>query len=153
MPEIIRDPIHGPATPTPLHEGETLRCEWQADKATYWRSHAIMAAVGGAAAGILLLALGNPAPWVGPLAAIAALGIRGAYLASESLALSWRLTDRRLLGPGGRAIGLAEISRARPFFGDVQIVTLNGDKHLMKYMADAKAVIAAIDAARAGQRP
>jgi hypothetical protein len=52
------------------------------------------------------------------------------------------------LGPGGRILGLGEITKARPFLGDVQIITRSGDKHLMKYMADAQAVCAAIDRAR-----
>lgn len=150
MSEIARDPIHGPATPLPLLAGETLLAEWRADPATYWRGHAIMAVIGGIIAGVALLASQNPSPWVGPIAAAAAMGIRGSYLASEALALNWRLTDRRLLGPGGRTISLPQIARARPFLGDVQIITRSGDKHLMKYMADTKPVIAAIDAARNG---
>ncbi|MGB8813012.1 MAG: hypothetical protein WCC57_07485 [Paracoccaceae bacterium] len=149
---LPRDSIHGPIAPTPLNPGETLLHNWAADKTTYWRGHAIMAAIGGIIAGIALIAAGNPDPWVGPVAAIIAMGIRGSYLASEALALTWRLTDKRLLGPGDRSIGLAEITRARPFFGDVQIVTHKGDKHLMKYMAATAPVIAAIDAARQGTR-
>ncbi|MDT8857117.1 hypothetical protein RNZ50_19175 [Paracoccaceae bacterium Fryx2] len=151
MSELPRDPIHGPAAPLPLADGERLLGAWVADRAMYWRGHAVMALAGGVAAGVVLVWLGNPDPWVGPVAAVAALGARGAYLASEALALSWRLTDRRLLGPGGRSIGLAEIDTAKRFFGDVQIVTRSGDKHLMKYMADAAAVVAAIEAARSGK--
>lgn len=150
MSDIKRDSIHGPAVPAPLHEGETLLATWQADKRIYWRGHAIMAIAGGILAGVVLALLGNPAPWVGPIAATAALGLRGAYLASEALALTWRLTSERLLGPGGHLIGLAEITHARPFFGDVQVITHGGNKYLMKYMADAQAVVAAIDAARKG---
>jgi len=33
----------------------------------------------------------------------------------------------------------------------VQVVTRSGDKHLIKYMADAPAVIAAIEDARSGK--
>lgn len=147
MAEIKRDTLFGPAAPLPLNPGETLLADWQADRRIYWRGHAVMALAGGAAAFAVLMITANPTPWVGPLAVVAALGIRGAYLASEVLALHWRLTDRRLLGPGGRSIGLAEITAARPFFGDVQIVTRGGDKHLMKYPSDARAVIEAIEAA------
>ncbi|EEW25182.1 hypothetical protein [Rhodobacter ferrooxidans] len=152
MPEIKRDTLFGSNIPTPLAEGETLLQSWTSDRASYWRGHAILALVGGVIAGIVLVARGDPAPWVGPVAAVLAIGARAAYLASEALVLNWRLTNRRLLGPAGRNIPLGDISKARPFFGDVQIVTHGGDKHLMKYLADAPAVITAIDAARQGRR-
>ncbi|MDZ4094899.1 MAG: hypothetical protein U1D35_08315 [Paracoccaceae bacterium] len=150
MSDLLRDSIHGLSGALPLIPGETLLNTWVTDRASYWRSHAIMALIGGITAGIVLVYLGNPTPWVGPVAAAGALGVRGAYLASEALALTWRLTDRRLLGPGGRNVALPQITTARPFLGDVQIITRSGDKHLMKYMTDAKPVIAAIDAARKG---
>ena len=64
---------------------------------------------------------------------------RAAYLASEALAETWRLTDRRLLGPGGRAIPLAQVQSARAFLGSVQVTTTSGDRHLIKYQADPAA--------------
>jgi hypothetical protein len=71
--------------------------------------------------------------------AVLAIGARAAYLASEALGDVWRLTDRRLLGPGGRAIPLAQIKAARPVLGAVQITTTAGDRHLIKYLADPAA--------------
>jgi hypothetical protein len=139
----------GATVMAPLRPGEQMLAEWPADTASYWRSHGIMAVLGGLVAGVALVAVGNPTPWVGPIAAAAAMGARGWYLASEALAANWRLTDQRLQGPGGRTMSLAQIKLARPFLGDVQVVTRSGDKHLMKYMADKAAVAAAIDAARA----
>lgn len=136
------------AAPQPLAEGERLIATFPADRGAYIRNHLILAVVFGALAGLVLIAMDNPDPWVGPVAALAAIGIRAAYLASEALAAQWRLTDRRLLGPGGRAVALADISAARPFFGDVQIVTRGGDKHLMKYLPDVRAVLDAIETAR-----
>lgn len=146
MSEGPRDPLMG--TGVPLSEGERLLAEITADRGAYVKSHLIMAVLGGAVAGLVLVWLGNPDPWIGPVAAILALGVRGWYLASEAQSAVWRLTDRRLIGPGGRLIGLAEIETVRPFLGDVQIITRSGDKHLLKYLADAGAVVAAIDAAR-----
>lgn len=146
MSELPRDPLMG--VTLPLAEGERVLAEIRADRVAYVKSHLIMAVLGGAVAGLVLVWLGNPDPWIGPVAALLALGVRGAYLASEALAVTWRLTDRRLIGPGGRQIGLAEIETARPFLGDVQIVTRGGDKHLLKYLADPAATVAAIDAAR-----
>lgn len=135
----------------PLRPGEVMLAEWPADKASYWRSHGIMAVLGGFVAGVALVAIGNPTPWVGPVAAVAAMGARGWYLASEALAAHWRLTDQRLQGPGGRTVSLAQIKLARPFLGDVQVVTKSGDKHLMKYLANQASVVAAIEAAREGR--
>ena len=64
---------------------------------------------------------------------------RAAFLASEALAEVWRLTDRRLLGPGGRAIPLAQIkaARPRPWLGADH--HHGGDRHLIKYHADPAA--------------
>jgi hypothetical protein len=146
--ELPRDSVMGTDIILPLREGETLLAEWPADRGAYWRSHGVMAVLGGLLAGIVLVAIDNPTPWVGPLAAVLALGIRGWYLASEALGYVWRLSDQRLLGPGGRQVPLARIKLARLFLGDVQVITQSGDKYLMKYLADRQAVVAAIDAAR-----
>lgn len=150
MPELPRDSVMGQTVMSPLRPGEGMLAEWDADKGAYWRSHGIMAVIGGLVAGVVLVALGNSAPWVGPVAAVAAMGARGWYLASEALTAQWRLTDQRLQGPGGREIPLAQIKLARGFLGDVQIVTQSGDKHLMKYVANQAEVVAAIMAAKQG---
>lgn len=137
MARIAPDPILG--TKTPLQDGETVLAEFRADKSAYWRGHLVMAVVLGAAAGLFLIWQGNPYPVAGPLGAALAIGARAAYLASEALSEVWRLTDRRLLGPGGRAIPLAQVQAARPFLGAVQITTTTGDRHLIKYQADPTA--------------
>jgi hypothetical protein len=147
MSRITRDSILGSGLEP--EDGERLLAEFAPDRAAYWRGHLIMAVLGGVAAGIVLMSMGEPNAWAGPVGAALALGIRGWYLASEALALRWQLTDRRLILPGGRAFRLGRIASARPFLGDVQVVTLDGDKHLIKYQPDAAAVIAAIDRARA----
>jgi hypothetical protein len=129
---------------TPLQEGEAVVVEFRADRSAYWRGHLILAVVLGTAAGLFLLWQGNPYPVAGPLGAVLAIGARAAYLASEALAEVWRLTDRRLLGPGGRAIPRAAIREARAFLGAVQITTTAGDRHLMKYQTDPAATAARI---------
>ncbi|HLQ19722.1 MAG TPA: hypothetical protein VK146_12160 [Tabrizicola sp.] len=146
MARIEPDPIQGFATP--LQAGETLVAEFRADRTAYWRSHLIMAVILGFAAGLFLVWQGNPYPVAGPFGAVLAIGLRAAYLASEALAETWRLTDRRLLGPGGRAIPLAQIKTARTAFGAVQITTTTGDRHLIKYQADPAATAARITTAR-----
>lgn len=136
------------AGPQPLAEGEVVEAVFRADRAAYLRTTLILAVVFGTLAGGVLLAMGNPHPWAGPLAAILAIGARSAYLASEALRAEWRLTDRRLLGPGGQAIPRGQIAQARRMFGDVVVVTRTGDKHLIKYQADADTVIAALEGRR-----
>lgn len=146
MARIEPDPILGQAAP--LQESETLVAEFRADRMAYWRSHLIMAVVLGTAAGLFLLWQGNPYPVAGPFGAVLAIGARAAYLASEALTETWRLTDRRLLGPGGRSIPRAQIRAARPFLGAVQITTTTGDRHLIRYQADPAATASRILAQR-----
>ena len=124
---------------TPLQEGERLVAEFPADRQAYWRGHLILAVVLGVAAGLVLLWQGSAWPVMGPVGAVIAIGARAAFLASEALAEVWLLTDRRLLGPGGRAIPLARLHSARPFLGAVQITTTTGERHLIKYQADPAA--------------
>lgn len=142
MARIEPDSIHGQTTP--LQDGETVLSEFRADRAAYWRGHLVLAVVLGTAAGLFLIWQGNPYPVAGPLGAVLAIGARAAYLASEALTESWRLTDRRLLGPGGRAVPRAQIREARVFLGAVQITTTAGDRHLIKYQADPAAAAARI---------
>jgi hypothetical protein len=146
MARIAPDPILG--TAAPLLAGETVVAEFRADRLAYWRGHLIMAVVLGFAAGLFLVWQGNPYPIAGPFGAVLAIGARAAYLASEALTETWRLTDRRLLGPGGRAIPLPQIQSARAAFGSVQITTTTGDRHLIKYQADPAATAARITSRR-----
>lgn len=124
--------------------GEPVLAEFRADKATYWKGHLVMAVVLGALAGGALLVMGNEWPVMGPIGAALAIAGRGAFLASEALSDVWKLTDRRLLGPMARSIPLNQITIARPFLGAVQVVTRGGDKHLIKYQADATTTAARI---------
>ena len=83
------------------------------------------------------------------LGAILAVAVRAAYLASETLGLVWALTDRRVILPDGqRSVMLLELDTARPLLGDVQLITKSGDKHLLKHLAQPRAVVAQILEAR-----
>lgn len=124
----------------------------RADKSVYWRDHATMAAIAGLAAGVVLYMLDNSAWWIGPVGAVLALGVRGAYLASETLGQVWTMTPTRIIGPGGRVIRLADVTRVRRLRNDVQLVTAAGDKHLLKHVPDAPALVAELDAARQGRK-
>jgi len=113
--------------------------EFRPDPGTYWRAHGIMAILGSIAAGLVLMALGNPDPWVGPFGAVLAIGLRAAYVRSEAMSEVWTLTPTHLNGPAGRSIPRAQIALVRPVLGAVQIVTSAGDKHLIRYLADPAA--------------
>ncbi len=138
MARIEPDPIMG--HPAPLGDGEKLITEFRPDAQVYWRAHLIMAVVLGTVAGLVLLWLQNPYPAFGPVGAFMAIAARAAFVQSEAMAEVWRLTDRRVLGPRGRAILLPQLLNARPFLGAVQLVTTTGDKDLLKYQSDPAAV-------------
>lgn len=142
MSRIERDSLL--SGPLPLAEGERLVATFRPDRGAFIRNNLIVAVILSLVAGSVLLLLGNPHAWTGPVAAGIAVAARASFLASEALAADWRLTDRRLLGPGGRAVRLADLAAVRPFFGDVLVITRGGDKHLLKYMANGPATAAAI---------
>jgi hypothetical protein len=132
-----------------LAPGERVLARFRGDRATYWREHAWLAAIAMAGGMGVLWAMGNPHVWTGAVGGLFAVAVRALYLASDETKMEWHLTDARLLGPGPRAIGLENVAAVRSLFSAVQVVTGTGDKHLLKYQADPKAVIAEIEAARA----
>ncbi|WP_224824923.1 hypothetical protein [Cognatishimia sp. MH4019] len=133
--------------PRALADGEHLIAEFPADRATYLRDHSVMAAIAMGGAMLVLWWMGNPHIWTGAVAGLAAIAIRGWYLQSEELSVTWLLTDSRLLGPPGRTVMLRDITKVRGLGSAVQVVTEKGDKHLIKYQADKDAVIARLRAA------
>ena len=150
MTAMKPDQMYG--TQAAMEPDERLLASFRADPAAYWRAHAVMVLVGSVVAGAALVYGGNPDPWVGPVAVALAIGLRAAYLKSEAFAEEWLLTNRRLLGPGGRIAPLSSLKLARPFLGAVQLITQGGDKHLIKYQADPAATVAVIERAKGGRR-
>ncbi|RBO52252.1 hypothetical protein DSD19_15810 [Rhodovulum sp. BSW8] len=137
-----------PKAETPLEEGETVRLRFQGDRAAYIKAHVVIAVLAGIGATGLLALTGNPYPWAGIVAAVLAIGVRGAFLMGDEMGASWTLTDRALLGPGGRRVRLSSIAKVRVIGAATQVITLGGDKHLIKFLADPAGVKARIDAAR-----
>ncbi|QFT97359.1 hypothetical protein FIU85_08605 [Roseovarius sp. THAF8] len=133
-----------------LEPGERVVDSFHAARTTYWRDHAWMAAGAMALGMVVLWAIGNPHVWTGAVGGLAAIAVRAGYLASDEVKARWDLTDRRLLGPLGKQAWLREIAQLRVLGSAVQIVTTEGDKHLIKYLADRDAVKTRIDAAVAG---
>lgn len=127
---------------------ETVIRTLRADSGVYWRDTATMAVIAGVAAGAVLFFIGNAYWWIGPVGAVLALGARGAYLASEVMGQVWSLTPTRLIGPGGRVVRLAEVTKVRKLRNDVQLITTAGDKHLLKHLPGADGVVAEIEALR-----
>jgi hypothetical protein len=126
--------------------GDTV---FRPDRGAYIRSQAWLAAGAMAIGMAILWAMGNPHVWTGAIGGLAAIALRAWYLSDEELGTEWTLTGTRLEGPGWRDMALADISLVRTLGSYVQVVTVQGDKHLLKYLADPEGVKAAIDAARA----
>lgn len=118
------------------------------DRTAYLRAHAWMAAAAMAAGMAALWALGNPHLWTGAVGGLAAIALRGWYLASDELAVEWTLTATRLEGPGWRNMALADIETVRSLGSAVQVITVQGDKHLLKYLPDPARAREKIEAAR-----
>jgi hypothetical protein len=118
------------------------------DRATYVRAHAWMAVIAMAGAMAVLWIMDNPLVWTGAVAGLAAIGLRGWYLASEELAADWRISDGVLTGPGERRVALGQIAQVRVMSSYAQVITKGGDKHLIRYQANARATARAIEAAR-----
>jgi hypothetical protein len=147
MAEKIREVSLGD-TVVELEPGEKRLRDIRSDKGTYWRDHGVMAVLGMGVVGMVLALIGSDHVAIGSLGAVLALGVRGAYLYSEQMKFHWVLTNMRLVGPGGRQVYLLELDTARRLFGDIQIITRGGDKHLIKHIAGSETVVAEIEAAR-----
>ena len=123
--------------------------EFRPDPQAYLRAHSWMAAFGMGAAMLILWTMGNPHVWTGAIGGLAAITLRGLYMRSEEMAVIWTLSEAALTGPAGRNIPLANIENINTLGTYVQVITNNGEKHLIKYQADPKAVAAAIERAAA----
>ena len=119
------------------------------DKSVYIRVHIYMALGGAALLTGLLLLQGNPDWWIGIAGSFAGIAMRGYYAASEQLGFEWVLTPTHLHSPSEASIPLANIETIKSVFGSVQVVTFQGDKHLIKYQATPSSVIAEISRAKA----
>jgi len=128
-----------------LLDGETRLAAFAGNRATYVKEHVLLAALGSVLAVALLMATGNQHAWTGVVGAVAAVAVRGFYVASEQLGQTWHLTDRRLISPTGTTILRSEIDKVRVIFSAAQVITRNGDKYMIKYLADPAAAKTAIE--------
>jgi len=119
------------------------------DKGAYIRTNTWLAALAMAGAMAVLWLISNPYVWTGAPAGLAAIGLRAWYLASEELVATWNMSDTALTGPGARSVALSQIQAVNTMGSFVQIITKDGNKHLIKYQADPAATKAAIERAMA----
>ena len=118
------------------------------DRATYIRTHWTMAAIAMAAGMGVLWLMGNPHVWTGAVGGLAAVALRGWFLMDEALAEVWTLTATHLEGPQERRLPLSDLRETKVIGAAVQLITSDGQKHLIKFQADPSATSRAIDAAR-----
>ncbi len=114
------------------------------DRTQYWRDQAWLAAGAMAIGMAILWAMGNPHVWTGAVGGLLAIGLRAGVMASEELAHEWRMSNSTLSGPSGRQVALSEIARLRRLGSAVQVMTKAGDKYMIKFNADAAAVLATL---------
>ncbi len=124
----------------PEDDGAEIVATFMPSREAYIRSHLWLGAAAMGIATAVLYWLGNPDFWVGALAGLLAIAVRGFYLASEELGRRYELTRTfiRTVSEGNgieRAIALRDVETVRRLGTAVQVVTKSGDKYLMKYVA------------------
>jgi len=134
-----------PAVIPALADGETLEASFTGSKVTYIKEHILLAALGSVGAVGVLMAMGNAHAWTGIVGAVGAIAVRGFYVASEQIGMTWQLTDRRLITPSGMSVKRADIAKVRTIFSAAQVVSRSGEKFMIKYQADPAATAAIID--------
>jgi hypothetical protein len=136
-----------PNAPT-LRTDERIIAKFNSDRGTYWRAHGIMALIWAVATAAVIWLTGQENVAVGAFGALAAITVRAVYLYSEQMAVTWTLTDIRLIGPAERQVMLLDLTSVRRLFSDVQLITRGGDKYLMKFQPNTDAVMAQITTAK-----
>ncbi len=136
---------------------ERLIAEFRPDRHAYFREQAVLALLA-LVAGIALAQLFRlSAVWVAliPLAMALVVVLRGMMAQAAAMAGVWRLTDRRLAGPGGVALVLADVTDVTTSLGSVMVVTALGDRQRIRHLADAPGAALLIEQARdeAKKRP
>jgi hypothetical protein len=114
------------------------------------RAQAVLALVA-TVAGVAVTQLARmPGPWAVliPLALSLAVVLRAVMGKAAALAGRWRLTDRRLAGPGGVALVLVEVTEVSTSLGSVVVMTAAGERHMIRHLADADGAVETIARAR-----
>ena len=86
---------------TPLQAGEHVVESFVPDRGTYIRDHAWMAVIAMAGGMVILWAIGNPHVWTGAIGGLAAIVVRGGYVASDGAVGSDRPSPAGAADKGG----------------------------------------------------
>lgn len=121
--------------------------EFIPNRSAYIRAHAWMAAFAMAVGMGILWAMGNPHIWTGAVGGLGAITLRGWFMMSEELAVSWRVADGVLSGPAERRVPLNQIAAVKTMGSYVQVITKGGDKHLIKYQSSPETTASALSLA------
>ncbi len=130
-----------------LEDGERELERIPTDDATFWRSQATVAAALMAIGMAALAIIGNEFWWTGAVGALAAILVRAFYLGPDERKAVWVLTNQRILGPQNKTIPLSNLKTVNTIGSIVQLVTITGDKHLIRYQPNPFQTKAAIEAA------
>ncbi|OIQ36004.1 MAG: hypothetical protein BM558_14395 [Roseobacter sp. MedPE-SW] len=122
--------------------------EFNPNRNAYITAHAWMAAIAMVAGMVILWAMGNPHVWTGAIGGLGAIVLRGWYMMSEELSVVWRISDGVLIGPAERRVPLNQIEVVKTMGSYVQVITKDGDKHLIKYQASPSFTASTIEGAR-----
>lgn len=136
---------------------ERLIAEFRPDRNAYFREQAVLALVALVAGIALVQLLRLTTVWTAaiPLVMALAVVVRGMMGQAAAMAGRWRLTDRRLAGPGGVALVLADVTDVTTSLGSVVVLTALGDRQRIRHLADAPGAALLIQQARdeAKKRP
>lgn len=136
---------------------ERLIAEFRPDRNAYFREQAVLALLALVAGVALVQLLRLAAVWTAlvPLALALAVILRAVMGQAVAMAGVWRLTDRRLAGPGGVAMVLADVTDITTSLGSVVVLTAMGDRQKIRHLADAPGAALLIQQARdeAKKRP
>jgi hypothetical protein len=142
-------PENRPSTrpPTP---SERLLAEFRPDPRAYRRTQAVLALLACVAGVAVTQLLQIAVLWevLIPLALALGVAARGLLGQAAAMAGRWRLTDRRLAGPGGVALVLVEVTDVSTSLGSVVVMTAAGERHTIRHLADAAGAAETIGKAR-----
>lgn len=136
---------------------ERLIAEFRPDRRAFFREQAVLALVALVAGTALGQLFGLAPVWavLVPVALALAVILRAVMGQAVAMAGVWRLTDRRLAGPGGVALVLADVTDVTTSLGSVVVLTAMGDRQKIRHLADAPGAALLIRQARdeARKRP
>jgi len=122
---------------------------FEPDRTAYIQSQVKVAAIAMTGAIAVLWLLGEAQLWLGGVAGLGAIALRGLLMARSELGQIWTLEDDTLHGPKGLTLPVDQIKDTRVMGSFVRIETNSGAVHLIKYLSDPVASEQHLKTARA----